>query len=141
MSNYNCAIVLNDGRTANYSCLICHLSLEDWFPDLQKAFWGMQSDGFCRIATRADSAPVVKRNWHWGPLIHQTFADSFGLLFSRAIRLALEDLAAGKMPPEPPGIDNYERILNESNIDDEKTQTWKKCMCSICGFVAVAIFE
>lgn len=91
-----------------------------------KGSWGMQSDGFCRISTRAGSAPVVKRNWHWGPLVHQTHADSYGLLFSRAVRLAIDDLVAGRIPPEPPSIDDYERILDETVVD-EKTPVHKKC--------------
>lgn len=97
-----------------------------WFPDPGRGFWGMQSDGFCRISTRAGSAPVVKRNWHWGPLVHQTYADAWGLLFSRAARQAIDDLAAGRMPRDPPSIDDYERILNETTFDD-KTQVYKKC--------------
>ena len=112
-----------------FTSLVSPLSFEGWFPEPGRAFWGMQSDGFCRLSTRAGSAPVVKRNWHWGPLVHQTFADALGLLFSRAVRLAVDDLVAGRMPPEPPSIDNYERILDESKIDDAKTQIWKKCMC------------
>ena len=120
----------------NSLLIILHFSFRDfflevWFPEPGRAFWGMQSDGFCRLSTRAGSAPVVKRNWHWGPLLHQTFADALGLLFSRAFRLAVDDLAAGRIPPEPPSIDDYKRILRKTN---EKTQVWKKRMCPIHTF-------
>lgn len=88
----------------------------------------MQSDGFCRLSTRAGSAPVVKRNWHWGPLVHQTYADSWSLFLSRAARQAIDDLAAGRLPRDPPKIDSYPRILNET-VFDEKTHIYKKCKC------------
>jgi hypothetical protein len=111
-----------------------------------RGFWGMQSDGFCRISTRAGSAPVVKRNWHWGPLVHQTHADSYGLLFSRAVRLAIDDLVAGRIPPEPPSIDDYERILDETVVD-EKTPVHKKCewksrrTLNCCCIISYLTFE
>ena len=95
-----------------------------WFPEPGRAFWGMQSDGFCRISTRSGSAPVVKRNWHWGPLVHQTYADSYGLLFSRATRQAIADLQAGRMPPEPPSIDDYDTVVSA------ETAGWKRFLLS-----------
>jgi hypothetical protein len=86
----------------------------------------MQSDGFCRLTTRAGSSSVVKRNWHWGPLIHQSYADAMALLFSRAARMAIDNLAAGRSPPDPPSIDSYERLLDESYYGEKAEQVYKK---------------
>ena len=43
--------------------------------------------------------------------VHQTYADSYGLLFSRAARQAIADLKAGRTPPAPPSIDNYKTVV------------------------------
>eukprot|EP00804_Cyclotella_cryptica_P018261 CCRYP_005973-RD/>CCRYP_005973-RD protein AED:0.04 eAED:0.04 QI:190/1/1/1/1/1/5/1468/647 len=104
-----------------------------WFPGADRAFWGMQGDGFCHLTTRSGSASVVKRNWHWGPLIHQTYADSYALLFSRATRLAIDDLSAGRVPPLPPRVTNFDRIINETDVNQESTPTWQKLLVADMG--------
>jgi len=71
-----------------------------WFPANDRAFWGMQGDGFCHLTTRSGSSSVVNRNWHWGPKTHQTYADAYALLLVRATRMAIDDLVAGRMPPD-----------------------------------------
>lgn len=82
-----------------------------WFPNQKKAPWGMPDNGFCHLTTRAGSAPIVNRNWHWGPMVHQTYADAYALLLSRAARQAIDDLSSGRMPPEPPEPGDIPQIL------------------------------
>ena len=46
------------------------------------------------------------------------------MLFSRATRRAIADLQAGRMPPEPPSVDNYEPVVNA------ETTGWKRFLLS-----------
>jgi len=71
-----------------------------WFPARDRAFWGMLGDGFCHLTTRGGSSTVVNRNWHWGPKLHETYADAYALLLARATVKAIDDLAAGVSPPQ-----------------------------------------
>jgi len=108
-----------------------------WFPAQDKAFWGMQGDGFCHLTTRAGSSAIVNRNWHWGPKVHQTYSDAYALLFSRAARQAIDDMSAGRMPPDPPTPGDYsdtvlQRKEKEESKDDENIvetpPTWKELL-------------
>ena len=77
-------------RYASAGLIITSEPSSYWFPR-------MQSDGFCRIATRAGSAPVVKRNWHWGPLVR--------------IRVHLRDESMNKAHVHYSGSSNICRFL------------------------------
>ena len=48
----------------------------------------MQGDGFCHLTTRAGSSAVVNRNWHWGPKMHQTYADAYVSWYRRSRMLS-----------------------------------------------------
>jgi len=93
-----------------------------WFPANDRAFWGMQGDGFCHLTTRSGSSSVVNRNWHWGPKTHQTYADAYALLLVRATRMAIDDLVAGRMPPDnPPKPSDVEVLMDAPSEDTPPT--------------------
>ena len=89
-----------------------------WFPANDRAFWGMQGDGFCHLTTRSGSSSVVNRNWHWGPKTHQTYADAYALLLVRATRMAIDDLVAGRMPPDSFPKPSDVEVLMDAPSDD-----------------------
>ena len=104
-----------------------------WFPGTDRSFWGMPGDGFCHLTTRAGSSAVVNRNWHWGPKLHEHYADAYALLLSRATALAIDELLAGNMPSDPPkpsdvglvGI-TKDLLSNEKlGITPDGPPTWK----------------
>ncbi|KAL9183031.1 hypothetical protein ACHAXT_004818 [Thalassiosira profunda] len=102
---------------------------KDWFPANSKAFWGMQGDGFCHLTTRAGSSAVVNRNWHWGPKAHQTYADGYSLLLSRAAQHAIADLAAGRTPADPRRLRDLDAVmtsLNRTKKKKEEEEGWRE---------------
>ena len=94
-----------------------------------RAFWGMPGDGFCHLTTRAGSSAIVNRNWHWGPKLHERYADVYALLLSRATRMAIEELLAGRLPPEPPKPSDVQHILTPVDKSDTPP-TWKHLLLS-----------
>ena len=67
-----------------------------WFPTLGKSGWGRIGDGLCHVGgTRSGSAAVFSRNWHPGPLGHQSDQDSRVFLWADAAIQALDDVIAG----------------------------------------------
>jgi len=100
--------------------------LHFWFPEPGRAFWGMQGDGFCPLTTRSGSSSVVNRNWHWGPKLHQTFADAYALLLGRAAIQALDDLSLSITPPAPPNFGDIDSVLEpDEEKPDNPPPSWK----------------
>ncbi|KAL9180899.1 hypothetical protein ACHAXT_009704 [Thalassiosira profunda] len=120
-----------------------------WFPANDRAFWGMQGDGFCHLTTRAGSSAVVNRNWHWGPKAHQTYADGYSLLLSRAARHAIEDLAAGRTPADPRRPRDLDAVLTspnspgkkKKNAEEEDKDAWRENPPSFRHFLYLDMAE
>lgn len=90
-------------------------------PAYRKAAWGQIGDGLhnttregeaAGVSTeRRDSLGTMFRNWHPGPLLAQTIADSLGRVFVAAMSRALDalegqsaDAAARRWPRRPPPL-------------------------------------
>jgi len=58
------------------------------------------------------------------------------LLFSRAARLAIDELSEGRMAPEPFKPKDFDLALTEEKvgIQDDKPPTWQQRACDWCLF-------
>ena len=58
--------------------------------------------------------------------MHERYADAYALLLSRATRLAIDELSAGRKPPEPPKPKDIDLVLNEDQLKSKDEPSWNK---------------